>query len=330
MTMKPILPMTFALAVLAGCATTPRTPEWVHGAASQYPAEQYLVGRGQAPNVEQAQERARADLAKVFEVAVAVESQDVQAYKSQGGGQYEATASRRIVTRTDQIVRGIRIAELWQDPATRNHHALAVLPRLQAATSLREEVAKRDEAIARHVAQARSEADPLARIGAANRALDLALERDGFQKSLKVVDITGRGVESEYAAARLRADLDELVKRVRIAPRVSGDADADALARGALAAAGFLAETGENPQYVLDARLKLDDLGLKDGWYWNRGAVEVTLIEAANGRVRGTKSWNVKGSAPDRATARTRALAEADAALKKDLRATLTGFAAGQ
>ncbi len=324
------LPIVLLLSAFAGCASVPKGPDWVNGASRQYPAEQFLVGRGEASNVEQAQERARADLAKVFEVSVAAESEDVQAYKSEGGGQYAASSSRRIVTRTDQIVRGIRIGDLWQDPATKNHHALAVLPRLQAATSLREEVGKRDEAIARYVAQARTETDPLARVGAAGRALDTAIERDGYQKSLKVVDITGRGVESEYAAARLRADLDELVKRVRIAPRAEGDADAERLARAGLANAGFLAETGEKPEYVLNTRLKLEDLGQKEGWYWNRGTVEVTLTEAANGRVRGAKSWSVKGSATDAATARTRALAQAETALKKDLRATLTGFAEGK
>lgn len=324
------MPIALLSILIAGCATAPQTPDWVHGTSRQYPAEQYLIGRGEAPTAEQAQERARADLAKIFEVAVAVESEDVQAFKRQGeAGVYEEKTSRRIATRAEQIVRGIRIAEFWQDPASRTQHALAVLPRLQAGVSLREEIGRLDDAIRRLVEQARAGDDALARAGAASRALELAVERDGYQKSLKIVDITGRGVEAPFPATRLRADRDELLKRVRIAPRVDGDPELDGIVRGALAAAGFLAETGDQPEYLLDARMKLEDLGRQDGWYWQRGVVEIALVESASGRVRGTKSWNVKAAGQERATAHARVLQEADAALKKDLRRTLTGFADG-
>jgi hypothetical protein len=110
---------------------------------------------------------------------------------------------------------------------------------------------------------------------------------------------------------------------------VDGDPELDGIVRGALAAAGFLAETGDQPEYLLDARMKLEDLGRQDGWYWQRGVVEIALVESASGRVRGTKSWNVKAAGQERATAHARVLQEADAALKKDLRRTLTGFADG-
>jgi hypothetical protein len=318
--------------LVAGCTSTSTSttrtgaPEWVNGPARAYPAEQYLVGRGEAANVEQAQERARADLARIFEIAVSVESRDEQSYQGQGAdGRFEASATRRITTRTDKIVSGMRIAELWQDPATRQQHALAALPRAQAAASLREEIARRDEAIARHVAQARAAADLLAQVGAASRALDMAIERDDFQRSLKVVDHTGRGVESEYGAARLRADLDDIVKRVRIAPGPSGDAEADKLGRAALAAAGFVA--AEDPIYLVETRLKLETPLLKDGWFWSRGTLEATLVEAASGRVRGARAWIVKGSGAEAASARARVVREAQAVLNKELRATLAGFA---
>ena len=40
------------LLMLGGCATTKNqdkeTPDWVNGAASHYPASQYLIGRGSA------------------------------------------------------------------------------------------------------------------------------------------------------------------------------------------------------------------------------------------------------------------------------------------
>jgi len=164
------------LVILAGCATKPPAPpDWVTGNSAKYQSAQYLTGRGQAGTQEEAKDRARADLAKVFQVAVVAESEDVQSFKtgsSGGAGQYEGQAARRITTSTDQIVRGIQIAEFWQDPVTKNYFALAVLPRLQAASSLREQISQLDDAVNSYIGDSRKNTDLFLKIAAASRALD--------------------------------------------------------------------------------------------------------------------------------------------------------------
>jgi hypothetical protein len=320
-----------AALLLAACATKPSQPDWIDGTSQKYGSAHYLTGRGQASNAEDARDRARADLAKVFEVAVTVESEDVQAFRTATGAspQYEAQVSRRIGTRTEQIVRGIQIGDQWQDPTTKTYYALAVLPRLQTATSLRQDIDRLDEATRNDVERARRQEDILTKIAAAHRALEAQVERGAYQKSLKIVDPTGRGVEPQWNTAKLSADLSELLKRVRIAPRiVPGSAEGfDHVVRGAIAAAGFLAETGQNPDFLLEARLQLDDLGRLDGWYWQRGNLEVSVSEAASGRVRGTQSWPIKESARDHASAKRRALNSAESILKRELRGAIVGLA---
>ena len=327
---------TAALLLLGGCASHPTSsqPDWVIGDSATYKSAQYLLGRGQGATQEDAKDRARDDLAKIFQVAVVASSNDVQQFKSAGaaGGQYESQSSRSITTRTDQIIRGIQIAELWQDPSSKDFHALAVLPRLQTAASLREQVSQLDDATGNYITQSRNTNDLFLKIAAANRALESQLERDSLQKSLQVVDITGRGVEAQWNAATLKADLDTLLKRVRIASQVTADStpgSADIVA-GALAQAGFMIETGQNPDFVLQARMNLNDMGFQEGWYWQRGSLEVTLTEAANGRVRGTKRWDIKASGSDRETSIKRALNQADAILKQELGATIIGMATSQ
>jgi hypothetical protein len=321
-------------ALIASCATAPTQPDWVSGTSSHYPNAQYLTGRGQAATVDEARDRARADLAKIFEVKIAVSSEDIQTYSTsvKAPGQYEAQATRQIATRTDQIVRGIQIAELWQDPATKTQHALAVLPRLPAATSLRQEIERLDSATRSYLDQARASDDLFIKIGAASHALDAQLERQAYQKSLQIVDLTGRGVEPEWSSAKLAADLAELLKRVRVATRVSPQSAAgfDEIVKGAVAAAGFMIETGDKPDFVLDAGLTLQDLGLQEGWYWQRGTLEVRLTEAATNRVRGSQRWPIKTSARDQPSSQSRALDEADKILKQDLRATVIGFASAK
>lgn len=318
--------------ILGGCATKPSQPDWIAGDSAKYPSSQYLLGRGQAGTQEEAKDRARADLAKVFQVAVAADSEDVQSFKTDsvdGAGQYAGQSSRRITTSTEQIVRGILIPELWQDSVTKNHYALAVLPRLQAAASLRQQISLLDDSIRNNIEQSRKNTDLFLKIAAASRALDVQVEREGLQKSLQVVDLTGRGVETQLSSSKLRADMDELLKRVRIASQVSNDSPAgftDVIS-GALAQAGFLIETGDHPDFSLKSRLNLSDMGLVAGWYWQRGTLEITLTEVGSGRIRGTKRWPIKSSATDRETAIKRALDQADEVLKKELGSAIINMA---
>jgi len=327
-----IVLIALMFSILSGCASKPPvTPDWINGDSAKYSSTQYLLGRGEATNQEEARDRARADLAKVFQVAVVAESQDVQKFKTDntGPGQYEGQASRSITTRTEQIVRGIQIAEMWQDPVTKSHYALAVLPRLQAASGLRQQISQLDEATATQIEQSRKNTDLFLKIAAANTALESQQQRDALQKSLQIVDVTGRGVEAKWNSTKLESDLDELLKRVRISAKVAAGSVPgleDVLA-GALANAGFMIETGQNPDFELQAKMELADLGMQQGWYWQRGILEISLTESASSRVRGTKRWNIKTNAHDRETAIKRAISQADMILKQELRTTIIDMA---
>lgn len=326
---------TLACVVLAGaggCATSTRAPDWVSGAAAKYPPALYLLGRGEAPTGEEARDRARADLAKIFDVDIAVESEDTQTFRTAAGGNaYEERSARRITARTEQLVEGIEIAETWRDPKGGRYHALAVLPRAKAGTALRREIERLDDATRLYLDRARDSGDVLAKIAAASRAVVAQTDRAVTQKQLRVIDPTGVGAPPSWSLDRLDADRDALLKRVRIAPHVTADASAGLapVVKGALASAGFLAETGTSPDFVLEASLALDDLGLQDGWYWQRGVLDVRLLESGTQRVRGLKRWPIKASALKHDAAVQRAVDASDAILKKELRGTLLGFAAG-
>jgi hypothetical protein len=314
---------------LFGCASAPSTPDWVNGKSAKYPDNQYLVGRGQADAQEEARNRARADLAKILEVGVSAKSTDVTSFSSGPAGGTESKVSRSIETRTEQIVRGIQIPEGWQDPQTKSYYALAVLPRSQAAIGLRADIERLDAATRGYVVQARSAPDLLAQVASASRALDSQRERDAVQRTLQVIDVTGRGVEPEYNTGQLAADLAAILKRVRMKPLAPGSQELERMLSAALSSAGFVPEAGEDAPYVLFGSLQLDDLGVINGWYWMRGTLEVQLAEKASGKVRGNKRWEIKTSSPQKPTAQRRALDEADATLKRELRPTILGFAVG-
>lgn len=339
------------LLLLGACSSTgqkiSQQPDWVDGQSARYPAGEYLLGRGSADTVELAQERARADLAKVFEVTVQVDSSDSQRAKNVGTATtYEAASQQRIVTRTERVISGLRIAELWSAPVPEaggggRQHALAVLPRMPAGLALRQEIASRDEAIGRQLDAARASQDALQRAGHAGRAVELARQRSGFEQSLRVVDLAGRGVDSPFSLARLQADLEQQLPRVVLNPTVvtSEALDASALLtvlKGAIAGAGFVAgseitgnasgDTSDAGGYTLRLRTRLDGQDI-DGWFWLRGNLELTLSDAS-GRVRGSKAWPLKLSAQEESAANGRALLAIEQLLQRELRVAVLGFAA--
>jgi len=319
------------LSCLSGCVSQPTVPDWIAGDSAQYRNEQYLIGRGHAASQEEAKDRARADIAKVFQVAVVVSSEDFQHSKSTSSGeaQYEEQASRHISTRTDTIISGIQIAELWHDPVGGSYHVLAVLPRLQTAANLRQQIGELDTATRNHIEHSRTEGDLFMKIATASHALEAQQEREALQKNLQVVDITGRGMAPQWSSAQLKSDLEELLKRVSIAARVAADAPAglQEMVAGGLAQAGFILDTGEHPVFVVQANLNLTDPELKEGWYWQRGNLEIALHETANNRIRGTRHWNIKGNALNKAGATLRALNQANAILKQELGSAIISMA---
>lgn len=307
-------------------------PDWVSGDSAEYPGTQYLVGRGVGASEEEAQNRARGDLATIFEVRVKVQTESSTTIAISGkSGQVSKIATQRVSAKTDKVVSGVTIAKIWRDPVTKDFHALAVLSRAKAGAALREEIGKIDDEVQQRADSAKAATDPLLKIAALSRAIDTSVKRDGFQASLQVVSPSGQGIEAPISRASLQASLDEALKRVRIAPEVAddgGEKGFPALLKGGLAAAGFLASDNTEAELVLVGKLSLNDLGRQANWNWVRATVEVSLVEKASGRVRGSKTWPVKASAQDADTARSRALIEVEKLFRQELRSAIISFSA--
>ncbi len=309
-----------------------QTPDWVAGESAGFSSKQYLLGRGADMRLDNAKDRARADLAKIFQVAVTEESSDVQRFQRKTENQQTEEAhsldiSRAVRTRSEALISGIEIADIWRDPLTQEYYALAVLPRAQSARGLRQDIQVLDEATRGHIARAREQSDALDKARASAQAVAAQRERAEYQSMLRVVDSSGQGIPAPWNLSELAADLASLLQRVTIAPRAGGS-DADVLQRAlraALADSGFRATDDGAADYLLEASLSLNDLGKREGWYWYAGSLEVALRDRA-GRVRGSQRWSIKESATLDTVARQRAADKAAEILKRELRATLLDF----
>lgn len=322
------------LSALTACAgTTERTrgPDWVSGAAEGYSVSNYLLGRGSADTLDRAADRARADIAKIFEVRIHGRTRDEQTFKEGGGssGNFKEMSleiTRSLELRTDGVISGIVIAETWHDSRSDTYHALAVLRRAPAANRLRADLQRLDSATRAVIGQARAAQNPLAAIAAGNRAVQIQVERAGVQRMLRVLDPTGRGEPSPWELESLRQDRDELIARVRIRPEAQSNSapELDEILAGAVGEAGFTV-VAEDPDFVLTGNVSLIPLDGIDGWHWMRGFLDVSL-RAGDGPVRGEHRWNIKASARDPRTARKRALDQIAATLDRELLNTLIDF----
>lgn len=328
------LSLCIATLLLQACATTKKgPPDWVNGNSAQFPTAQYLIGRGEHKRQSLARDRARADLAKIFQVAVDEQSKDIVKYSSKTVGkdtvrQLESEASRDITVRTEQIVEGVEISELWQDPKSKIHHALATINRLKASSRLRQAISKQDEVTRQYLNKARSSNDLITQIGAATRAVSTQIERDSNQRILKIVGRSGVGSPPNYNLGKLIGDRDSLIKRLRIAAKASIDdlGDTERLVSGALAKAGFSHSKNDKANYILDMQAQMQPPEDKEGWIWIRGTIDINLLDAKSQESRGSHRWDIKVSGQTEASARKRAKSALDRIMKKELKQTILSF----
>ncbi len=312
------------IALPAACVTpppatppVPAAPAWVTGPDPQYPDDRYLLSRARATSLTEAEDKARADVARPF--VLQINSADPND-PNPGGN-----ATRRLVALNDKIIEQVRVAARWVDPVNKTYHALAALPREVVADSLREQIAVRDGDVRQAVEQSGAAGDLLQRIQHLDLAVQRQVEREALHSLRLAVAPRAAAIETPWTVVRLRADRDALFGQARLLPQVTagstpglGDAVSAALTRTGLPAGGV----GQG-EYRLVVRLVLEDGVAREGSVQQQGMLELTLAERTGERVRTTRRWLIRAHAADRAGATRRALDEVTNLLARNLRSLL-------
>ncbi len=313
--------------LLVACAGGPRKPppDWLQGQPEAWPASRYLVARGQGPSLLLAQERARAELAKAFQVRIRAASNDLTRYIHRTGGtaterRLEQSVTRQIQSDTQQLLEGVEIADVWQDPRRGTYYALAVLDRQRAAARLRQRLAALDDGSEAAYAQARR-ADPLGRVQGLYGVYRAQLARAALARAYTVVSPKAPP-PAPLGLGRLQGELGAALAALRIAPRGEPQALTAALGE-ALQRVGVTVAMDEAP-YRFRARLEVTPVGRQADWYWLRATLQLVLEEAA-GPPRGERRLPLKAAALDEAQARARLLTEATRRLRTVVPALILG-----
>ena len=183
----------------AGGGSGGARPTWVDGVSGRYSDVQYLSAVGHGAAQAACESDAYGALAKIFNARIQSESTDWQRHFSQvqnsGAGVTVEMMNVTQLTRvsTDKVLKGARVAEHWDNGADA-HHCLAVIERMPAARSLREEIARIDAEMAAHVKRGDEADTPTARFMSYARAMELMQKREALNVDLRIINNRGGGV----------------------------------------------------------------------------------------------------------------------------------------
>ena len=312
-------------------STTP--PDWTLGESAKYPNASYVSATGSGPDAERAKDRAMGNLSKVFEAHIigsTTTSSDTQSHVSSSGENVsrQQRLVQRINVQSEQVIEGIQIVEQWQNAADLTHYALAVINREHVGSILIDEMKRLDKASAFELDAIELQKDDLKRIAAYQRVIELQVTRNSLQKMLKVIDLKGKGLREKWSLVELKALLASALSEIRMSATVRSQnfSGLKQQLEAAMSHAGF-SSVQDEAGYTLLAELNLQDPEEKQGWYWQRGTLDIRLIDAVTGVTRGSHSWEMKVSATQQSQLSSRIKQSIDKSLKTELKNAIIDIA---
>ncbi len=204
-------------------------PPWIDGESRQYPSAMYLTGIGYGDDRSTAEDKARAEIAKIFTSHIDSSNRTYQEiFESRSGGTSRSAQhinfEEIIRISTRKVLSGVRIGRVYRDrTSTPEFYALAVLDRSQSAVILRERIVELDRQIEQQLSESRIQTDRLTQIKLLQSCIEQHALRQAYNAELRIVDVSGRGIPPSINIAEIKTQLTEvLLKDFLIALSVQG------------------------------------------------------------------------------------------------------------
>jgi hypothetical protein len=199
--------------------TKGKRPVWVNGDSIQYPSSKYLTGVGYGPDRKSAEDKARAEIAKIFFSKIDSRTRSYQDYlqtTSQGKSKIEETFSIEEITKvsSQKVLSGVRISHVYHETGTESmFYALAVLNREQSAKILRDKIGELDRDIKGILANANRAEDMLTKVKYLKRSIQEHILREAYDAELRIVSRSGGGVSPPVSFTELKSKLESVLLR---------------------------------------------------------------------------------------------------------------------
>ncbi len=348
-----VLTIMMAGGLLSGCSWLGhRTqPAWVEGNSADYPAEQYLLGVGQADSRPSAEERAYGAVSRIFNARVEAEAKDWESFlvlEAKGKTNTERRLTLDQITRvsTDKMLESVRILDAWMNPATRQHHVLAGMQRAQAGTALTERLAELDRTIETDLSESRQAAETLATIRSQRRAIKNLVLREAYNADLRVIRASGQGTPSRYRVTELTGALEQfMAAHLLVGVEVQGDqiepvrrAVIEGLIREGLPVTAKPAGTDETTgrdgskplELLVKGTVRLFDVNVPDPRFrYVRWCSDFVILEPATQHVVGAVSRGGREGHLTQGEATAKAVRVMQQEVSSELAKTLAGYVYG-
>lgn len=343
-----------AVSVLSGCAWfgTPPAPPWIAGVSQEHPADQYLIGIGQADSLPTATERAYGAVAKIFKAEVSTQSRDWESFllletRGQARSEHRLTLDQVTRVSTDKVLENVAVLDTWFDRQTKVHYVMAGMNRAQAAAAMQERIAELDRTVETEVSEARQTRDKLARVHNLRRAAKNLVLREAYNADLRVIRSSGQGLAPRYSVAELTAELQQfLATNLAIAVEVTG-AQAEPVRRAVMeglireglpvttqpsgSAASSGAGEAPSPELLAKGTVRVWEMNLPDPRFrYVRWCSDFVIVEQATQRVIGAVSKSGREGHLTYGEATAKAVRVMEQEVSNDLAKTLAGYVYGE
>lgn len=331
------------IGMLPGCAGHRAQPDWTDGNSREYPADQYLLGVGQADSRPAAEERAYGAVSRIFKAKIEAESKDWESFllleaKGQASTEHRLTLDQVTRVSTDKVLEHVRILDAWMNPATRQHHVLAGMPRAQAGTALTERLAELDRTIEADLSESRQTTETLAAIRSLRRAIKNLVLREAYNADLRVIRASGQGTPSRYRVAELTGALEQfMAAHLSVGVAVEGDqaepvrrAVIEGLIREGLPVTAGPADAGKSLTLLVKGTVRLFDVSVPDPRFrYVRWCSDFVILEPGTQRVVGAVSRGGREGHLTQGEAAAKAIRVMQQEVSSELAKTLAGYVYG-
>lgn len=317
---KIILALVCAASALPArvCAGTGNRPDWVDGSSMEYPREKYLVGISQADDLLSAKDRARGEISRIFSTQVTINTNVTASEQTASrGGKTTSSFSQDVLQNvraaSQKMLEGVEITETWQDPATRQYYALAVLDRANALKAVTEKLSELDGRARDLGVELSSVTEKFSRVKTAMKLLALLKGREGLVSDMRVLD-PGRKTAPLFDVNRARKDAARAVAGLDVSVVMSGE-EAPQVAAAivkTLNGLGIEAKAGRSGGADIEVECAVESVEVKDAdtqsrWKFSRYSAVVALKDAKTDKTFLSFDSSAKEASADLGEARLKA-----------------------
>jgi len=211
-----------------------KRPDWVDGESSEYPSSFYMTGVGYAPDRQTAENKARAEISKIFYSEIDASNRAYEEYLQttyKGKSKTRESISIEDITKvsTQKVLSGVSIAQVYlQSRPDKLFYALAILDRKQSKRILRQKIVQLDGDIQKLFADSRIVKDKLTQIQYLNTCIEKFIIRMVYNAELRIVSRSGEGIPPTVRFTEIKKQLtDILLRDFLIALSVKGTRSSD-------------------------------------------------------------------------------------------------------